>query len=344
MLPLPSASAATDGPGRRRHGEWQRAPRTGGVIAFLGDDWTTGSGASSKSKRFSTLLAKQLGLTERNFGADGTGYAKATATDGTYDSRVADVVKAKPQRRRGVRRAQRRRRLPARPPSATSTRLFSTLHDKLPDAVVIAVEPFWGDSDKPAELGPVASAVKSEVTADGGHYLAIDDPIHNHPSFMADASDPNDKGNAAIADGSGRPGAGADQRLTGWCRGLAARAPHHQRRRRTAARDEFGVRVVELGGELGDPALQRVDLRLEFDDPLDAGEVDALVLGEPLHLAQQRDVAGGVAPPAAAVRPGVTSPSRSYWRRVCACMPASSAATEMTKTGASSGSSLGMPA
>src|SRR5215213_6019139 len=37
------------------------------------------------------------------------------------------------------------------------------------------------------------------------------------------------------------------------------------------------------------------------------------------------------------VRPGLTSPSRSYCRSVCACMPASSAATEMTKTAASSG-------
>src|SRR3712207_1406696 len=42
--------------------------------------------------------------------------------------------------------------------------------------------------------------------------------------------------------------------------------------------------------------------------------------------------------PPPGVRPGLTSPSRSYWRSVWACMPASSAATEMTKTGASSGS------
>ena len=41
--------------------------------------------------------------------------------------------------------------------------------------------------------------MKKAVTADGGHYLSIGDPIHNHPNFMADASDPNDKGNAAVA-------------------------------------------------------------------------------------------------------------------------------------------------
>ena len=197
VLPLPSGSAATTARAAVASASGS-ASSHGGVIAFLGDDWTTGSGASSKSTRFSTLLAKQLGLTERNFGADGTGYAKATATDGTYDSRVADVVKAKP---RVVVVSGGRNDVADYLPTTKRHihTLFSTLHDKLPDAVVIAVEPFWGDSDKPAELGPVASAVKSEVTADGGHYLAIADPIHNHPSFMADASDPNDKGNAAIA-------------------------------------------------------------------------------------------------------------------------------------------------
>jgi hypothetical protein len=69
-------------------------------------------------------------------------------------------------------------------------------------------------------------------------------------------------------------------------------------------------------------------------DPHDPGEADALVLGEPLHLAQERDVAGRVAPATTpGARLGVTRPSRSYWRRVWACIPANSAATEMTKTG-----------
>jgi lysophospholipase L1-like esterase len=198
VLPLPSVSATSTTRTADTTASGSGTSSPGGVIAFLGDDWTTGSGASAKSKRFSTLLAKQLGLTERNFGADGTGYAKATATDGTYDSRVDAVVKAKPR----VVVVSGGRNDVADYLQTTKRHihdLFSTLHDNLPDAVVIAVEPFWGDSDKPAELGPIASAVKSEVTADGGHYLALGDPIHNHPSFMADASDPNDKGNAAIA-------------------------------------------------------------------------------------------------------------------------------------------------
>ena len=45
--------------------------------------------------------------------------------------------------------------------------------------------------------------------------------------------------------------------------------------------------------------------------------------------------------PPPGVRPGLTRPSRSYWRSVCACMPASSAATEITKTGGVLGDGTG---
>src|SRR5882757_11142546 len=64
------------------------------------------------------------------------------------------------------------------------------------------------------------------------------------------------------------------------------------------------VGALQLGAQLGDPGPQRVDVRLEFDDPFDAGQVDALVLREALHLAQQRDVTRRVAasPSAGAAR------------------------------------------
>jgi hypothetical protein len=45
--------------------------------------------------------------------------------------------------------------------------------------------------------------------------------------------------------------------------------------------------------------LQRADLVLEFQDPLDPGEVDALVLGQALDLAQLGDVARTVTAAAA---------------------------------------------
>ncbi|MBE7189340.1 MAG: SGNH/GDSL hydrolase family protein, partial [Jatrophihabitans endophyticus] len=72
------------------------AARPRGTIAFLGDDWTSGVGALPPSKRFSTLVAHSLELTQRNFGVAGTGYAKSSDSGGSYLTRVAAVVASDP--------------------------------------------------------------------------------------------------------------------------------------------------------------------------------------------------------------------------------------------------------
>ena len=167
------------------------------VVAFLGDDWTAGIGASSHKHRFTTLVSHDLQVTERNFGADGTGYAKATSSDGDYTA-GRRRGRGAPRRRGRVRRPQRRDNLLATVASRARS-LFDDLHSKLPDATLVAVAPMWGDSDKPPEVVAVGQAVKSAVTAAGGKYLDIADPIHGHPGLMADAGDPDDDGYAAIA-------------------------------------------------------------------------------------------------------------------------------------------------
>ena len=167
-------------------------------IAFLGDDWTAGTGASSHAKRFSTIVSDDLHLDEHNFGAAGTGYAKVTATDGDYSDRAHDVVAAHPD----VVVVSGGRNDASNFLATVASRarsLFHSLHAGLPHATLIAVAPMWGDSDKPAEVRAIGHAVKQAVTAAGGTYLDIPDPIHGHPNFMADAADPDDDGYAAIA-------------------------------------------------------------------------------------------------------------------------------------------------
>jgi lysophospholipase L1-like esterase len=171
-------------------------PKT--VVAFLGDDWTSGVGASKNDKRFTTLLTTDLHVIERNFGVDGTGYAKSSASGGAYADRVAAVAAANPSviivsggrndtSDDGDTAAQQ------------AKQLFTTLHAKLPNAVLIAIAPMWGDSDEPPELVALATAIRKGVTEAGGTYLEIADPIHNHANFMADDADPDDNGYAAIA-------------------------------------------------------------------------------------------------------------------------------------------------
>ena len=132
--------------------------------------------------------------------------------------------------------------------------------------------------------------------------------------------------------------------------GRATRAPHDQRGRRATGRHEVSAGGTAGGLELGDPAVGRLQRFLQLGHPL-AGARRPPARGSMIRLmparltpsswlsrCTSRSSATSRAlyrrPPPAA-RPGCTSPSRSYWRSVCGCMPASRAATEMISTLAS---------
>lgn len=168
------------------------------VIAFLGDDYTLGKGASPRSKRFSTLVCAALKATEKNIAADGAGYAKSGTDGKSYRDLVPLVVAAHPDM---VVVSGGRNDTSDDPGTLTAAAaaVFATLRQKLPRAVLVAVAPFWGDSDAPPELAAVDTAVQAGVTAANGAYLDLPDPLHGHASWMSDAADPNDKGYAAIA-------------------------------------------------------------------------------------------------------------------------------------------------
>jgi lysophospholipase L1-like esterase len=177
------------------------------VVAWLGDDWTAGAGASKQRKRFTTVVSRRLDVTELNFGADGTGYAQSSADGTAYRGRLADVVAAHPD----VVVVSGGRNDVLNDPDTAATRarkLFAQLHRELPDAQLVAIRPFWGDSDPPAALDTLANSIRQAVTDVGGTYLDIADPIHGHPEYMADDADPDDDGYAAIASALREPIAG----------------------------------------------------------------------------------------------------------------------------------------
>lgn len=172
-------------------------------IAFLGDDYTAGVGASGSGKRFATRLATALNATEKNFGVAGAGYAKAGTGGKRYADRVDAIAAAKPNM---VVVSGGRNDLGDDPATLATAaeRLFAALRAKLPTAELVAVAPFWGDSDQPRKLTTIGSAVKTAVQKVGGAYLALSDPLYHHPGYMSDGADPNDAGYAAIA-GALRP-------------------------------------------------------------------------------------------------------------------------------------------
>jgi acyl-CoA thioesterase I len=167
------------------------------VVAFLGDDYTAGIGASTATARFSTVLCAALHLNERNFGVPRSGYANAGA-GGDYSSRASDVVAARPDV--VVVSGGRNDVFDDVDTVAANARdLFAELHSRLPRAVLIAVAPFWGDSAPRPPLAAVARSIRVAVLAVGGTYLGIHDPLRGHPEWMADDADPNNAGYRALA-------------------------------------------------------------------------------------------------------------------------------------------------
>jgi len=78
---------------------------------------------------------------------------------------------------------------------------FVTLRRAVPDATIIAISPIWDDDPVPAVLHEMGAVVEGAVTAVGGIYVDLGDPLLGHPELMfRDGVSPNDAGHAAIVE------------------------------------------------------------------------------------------------------------------------------------------------
>jgi acyl-CoA thioesterase I len=171
------------------------------VVAFLGDDFTGGAGASSPATRWSSLVSDQYGWDEQNFGVAGTGYSTGGSAGGTpYTARVAALVATAPvivivsggrfdiESKNGPTAIK-----------AGVTATFKALRAALPKAVIIAESPVWPLTKPPATLALVAADVKAAVTAVGGQYLDVGEPLFGLTADFGPRTLPNDLGHAALA-------------------------------------------------------------------------------------------------------------------------------------------------
>jgi hypothetical protein len=171
------------------------------VVAFLGDDFTDGAGATSDATRWSSLVAAHYGWAEKNFGVAGTGYSTAGTAGGTpYTARIAALAATAPTivivsgGRFDIESANGPTKIKT---GVTAT--FTALHAALPKAVIIAESPVWPLTKPPATLALVAADIKAAVTAVGGRYLDIDEPLFGLTADVGPSSVPNDAGHAALA-------------------------------------------------------------------------------------------------------------------------------------------------
>jgi len=165
-------------------------------IVFLGDDYTAAVGAPGHG--FTGAVANQLGAHKLTVASPGAGYAKPGTDHHAYLDLEQQVVADHPD---VVVVSGGRNDIGDDPATLRddAKQLFARLHHDLPDATLVAVAPWWGDSAHPADLKPVDDAVRTGVQAAGGTYLDLADPLAGHPSWMATDADPNARGYQAIA-------------------------------------------------------------------------------------------------------------------------------------------------
>jgi len=171
------------------------------VVAFLGDDFTSGAGATSQATRWTSLVAAHYGWDEKNFGVAGTGYSTGGTAGGTpYTARIAALVATAPSivvvtgGRFDIESTNGPTKIKA---GVTAT--FTALRAALPNATIIAESPVWPLTKAPATLALVAADVKAAVASVHGRYVDIGQPLFGLSADIGPHALPNDAGHAALA-------------------------------------------------------------------------------------------------------------------------------------------------
>lgn len=171
------------------------APRK--MVAFIGDSYTSGTGAGNPVNRWTTKLSVAQDWAETNLGKGGTGYFNSGTTT-NFAGSIPAAVAAKPSivivsgGRNDVGYGASRF-------TPAVAEFFPALRAALPNAKIIVTSPIYDDDAGPAAVADLAAAIKANAEKSGAAYVDIGEPLLGHPEFVAaDGIHPNDAGHAAI--------------------------------------------------------------------------------------------------------------------------------------------------
>lgn len=201
-------AAADPGPAASATGPSQSPSATvaAGPVVFLGDSVAEGKSATAPSKRWTALVADELGLKEVNLGHARTGYLRVgpegscgdTACPNFKES-VSAVVAAAPSTVI-VTGGGNDTGGSSKNVSAAVTTTLTELREALPEATIYVVNPWWDLRPEPASLDELTSTVAAAAAEAKVTYLDTKQPLVDKPELVvANGTDPNDAGHAALA-------------------------------------------------------------------------------------------------------------------------------------------------
>lgn len=180
------------------------------TVAFYGDSYTRGTGASASEKRWSTIICAERGWTEINRSENGLGFVNRRAGMGPgLDDIPAQIIRDEPDIvfvTMGLNDNFSYDRAAAEI-RATIDSDLDRLRQGLPRARIIVVEPFWYTADRPESVDVIIGWVRDAAERIGADHIAgASHWLDGHyaddaDSWMADDGlHPNDVGYARIAE------------------------------------------------------------------------------------------------------------------------------------------------
>ena len=171
-------------------------------VAFYGDSYTLGTGASDPSKRWSSIICADRGWSEFNPSVNGLGFINNRGTFGEGDE-PSEVIADDPDIlfiTMGLNDNFSYDRA-ADEIEAQITDDFARLSRELPEARIIVVEPFWYTDQRPESVEIIIGWVRDAAAEIGADYIpGASHWIEGHPEWMAsDGLHPNDDGYAEMA-------------------------------------------------------------------------------------------------------------------------------------------------
>ena len=171
-------------------------------VAFYGDSYTLGTGASAFENRWSTVISEQRGWSEFNPSVNGLGFInnRSAFGDGDLPSMIIaddpDIVIVTMGLNDNFSFDAR-----ADDIRAQISADFDRLTTALPDVRFIGVEPFWYTDERPESVETIIGWVEAAASDSGADYIpGASHWIEGHPEWMAsDGLHPNNEGYAAMA-------------------------------------------------------------------------------------------------------------------------------------------------
>ena len=171
------------------------------VVAFLGDSYSKGIGASTIGKRWTTLVSAAMGWSELNLAEGGSGYTTTYMGQKTdYSIKLEVIAAAQPDI---VVVSGGRNDYEAGTSAVAGTvaaSLFVAIKAKAPDAQLIVTNPIWDSTDPPAGFALLSEGLRTATASAGARYLEIGEPLAHQAGLIdPDGVHPNNIGHRAIA-------------------------------------------------------------------------------------------------------------------------------------------------